>query len=416
MNKNTAPLTKNTAPLIKNTTPLIKGTTRLDGHILTPHGFVRGTIEFDANDANDASDANTTSNAIRGGAIVNIAGEAVSAAAVQDSTLPIILPGFIDLHVHGGGGRDMMEGGDAALSITQKHAQHGTTSLLATTMTAPMDDLKTAFEGLAPFYRHKHQHAARLLGIHLEGPYINAGKLGAQPDFARPVAVAELKQLNDIAPIRLITLAPEVPGNMELIESLCAAGYIVQLGHTAGSYEDGVAAMARGAKGFTHLFNAMTGMHHRKPGMAGAALAHAEYAEIIPDMLHVHPGAIKVALRSIPRLFCVTDSTSATGMPDGEYRLGRNTVMKCLGGVRLADGTLAGSTLTMDQALRNLVNVLGLDLAEASQRVSTHAADYLQLTDRGRLIPGAWADLVVLNRDLMLSAVYVEGVAVADIA
>ena len=146
--------------------------------------------------------------------------------------------------------------------------------------------------------------------------------------------------------------------------------------------------------------------------MAGAALAHAEFAEIIPDMLHVHPGAIHVALRAIPRLFCVTDSTSATGMPDGEYRLGRNTVTKCLGGVRLADGTLAGSTLTMDQALRNLVNEIGLDLQEASQRVSTHAADYLGITDRGRLVPGAWADVVVLDRDLMLGDVYAEGVAI----
>ena len=368
---------------------------KLDGHILTPAGFVRGVMEF-----------------AESGKITRITGDAMSMAAVRDSNVPIILPGFMDLHVHGGGGRDIMEGGDAAVSITKQHAQHGTTSLLATTMTAPMSDLKTAFEGLTPFYKSRPQNGARILGVHLEGPYINAGQLGAQPDFARPVAVGELRQLNDIAPIRLITLAPEVPGNMEMIEPLCAAGYIVQIGHTAGSYEDGVAALARGAAGFTHLFNAMTGMHHRRPGMAGAALAHAEFAEIIPDMLHVHPGAIHVALRAIPRLFCVTDSTSATGMPDGEYRLGRNTVTKCLGGVRLADGTLAGSTLTMDQALRNLVNEIGLDLQEASQRVSTHAADYLGITDRGRLVPGAWADVVVLDRDLMLGDVYAEGVAI----
>ncbi len=368
---------------------------KLDGHILTPTGFVRGAMEF-----------------AESGKITRITGDTTTIASVRDATLPIILPGFIDLHVHGGGGRDMMEGGDAAVGIAQKHVQHGTTSLLATTMTAPMSDLNTAFKGLAPFYKTRPQNGARILGVHLEGPYINAGQLGAQPDFARPVSLDELKQLNDIAPIRLITLAPEVPGNMEMIEPLCAVGYIVQIGHTAGSYEDGVAAMARGAAGFTHLFNAMTGMHHRRPGMAGAALAHAEFAEIIPDMLHVHPGAIHVALRAIPRLFCVTDSTSATGMPDGEYRLGRNTVMKCLGGVRLADGTLAGSTLTMDQALRNLVNEIGLDLQEASQRVSTHAADYLGVADRGRLVAGAWADVVVLDRDLMLDEVYAEGVAI----
>ena len=126
----------------------------------------------------------------------------------------------------------------------------------------------------------------------------------------------------------------------------------------------------------------------------------------------MHPGAIRVALRSIPCLYCVTDSTAATGMPDGDYRLGRHTVTKCLGGVRLADGTLAGSTLTMDQALRNLATTLGLSLAESSRRVSTHAADYLGLADRGRLAPGAWGDVVVLDRELQLTAVYAEGARV----
>src|SRR5215212_3663851 len=156
----------------------------------------------------------------------------------------------------------------------------------------------------------------------------------------------------------------------------------------------------------------MTPLHHRMPGMVGAALAHAQHAEIIPDLLHVHPGAIRAALRAIPKLYCVTDSTAATGMPDGEYRLGRQVVTKCLGGVRLADGTLAGSTLTMDQALRNLVDELGLDLLDASRRVSTHAADYLGVSERGRLAPGAWADVVVLDRDLQLTDVYVEGASI----
>jgi N-acetylglucosamine-6-phosphate deacetylase len=177
-----------------------------------------------------------------------------------------------------------------------------------------------------------------------------------------------------------------------------------------GRYEDGVEALNRGATGFTHLFNAMTGLHHREPGMVGAALAHARYAEIIPDMLHVHPGALRAALRAIPCLYCVTDSTAATGMPDGEYMLGRQTVTKCLGGVRLSDGTLAGSTLTMDKALRNLVDTIGMTLREASQRVSTHAADFMGLADRGRLSVGASADMAVLDRDLKLDSVIVEGV------
>jgi len=221
----------------------------------------------------------------------------------------------------------------------------------------------------------------------------------------------DVSRLNAIAPIRLITVAPEIGQNLTLIRALSALGMKVQLGHTLGTYEEAVAALANGASGFTHLFNAMSRLDHRAPGMVGAALAHASYSEIIPDLLHVHPGAIRAAMRAIPHLYCVTDSTAASGMPDGEYMLGRQVVHKCMGGVRLADGTLAGSTLTMDQALRNLV-AIGLDLADASQRVSTFAANYLGLTERGRLQQHCFADLVVLDRDLNLTAVYVEGVKI----
>jgi N-acetylglucosamine-6-phosphate deacetylase len=301
-----------------------------------------------------------------------------------------------------------MEGGGAIDRIARLHARHGTTSLLATTMTAPLPEVQAALRALAPACASRAASTARVLGVHLEGPYINPGKLGAQPDFARSAAIGEIHELHALAPIRLITLAPELPGNLDIIVELRAAGFQIQIGHTLGSYEDGVAALERGAGGFTHLLNAMSGIHHRAPGMVGAALAHARYAEIIPDLLHVHPGAIHAALRAIPGLFCVTDSTAASGMPDGEYRLGRHRVTKCLGGVRLADGTLAGSTLTMDQALRNLVTI-GIGLEEASRRVSTYAAEYLGLRDCGRLAEGARADLVLLDRELRLQRVFVEG-------
>jgi N-acetylglucosamine-6-phosphate deacetylase len=365
---------------------------QIHGNILTPQGFVRGVIEFGAD-----------------GRVARLQGELVDEREVRDSTEPMLLPGFIDPHVHGGGGHDIMEGGDALLRVSELHARHGTTSLLATTMTAPMADLDAAFAAMHTVGSKRSTKGARVLGVHLEGPYISQEKLGAQPDFARPMVVDELQRWHSLFPIRLITLAPEVPGNMDVIESLCAAGFRVQIGHSMGSYEDGKQALAKGAGGFTHLFNAMTGLHHRTPGMVGAALAHAQYAEIIPDLIHVHPGAIRVALRAIPNLYCVTDSTAASGMPDGEYRLGRHTVTKCLGGVRLADGTLAGSTLTMDQALRNLVDGMGLSLADASRRVSTHAADYLGVSDRGRLTMGAWGDAVLLDRDLKLVDVIIEG-------
>jgi N-acetylglucosamine-6-phosphate deacetylase len=362
----------------------------LQGHILTPQGWVRGQL------------------AHAQGRIVAIRGEPVDRLTVAQSGLPRLLPGFVDLHVHGGGGHDTMGGGDAALQMARTHARHGTTALLATTMTAPRSEIEVALRALAPFVTTRPRGAARLLGVHLEGPYINPGKLGAQPDFATTATLQEVLALHALAPVKLITIAPEIPGHLALIVALREHGFVVQIGHSAGTYEDGVAALQAGASGFTHLFNAMTGLHQRAPGMAGAALAHAERAEIIPDLLHVHPGAIRAALRCIPGLYCVTDATAATGMPDGEYRLGRHTVTKCLGGVRLADGTLAGSTLTMDQALRNLVG-LGLPLAEASHRTSTLAAEHLGLADRGRLAPGAWADVVVLDRDLQLTGVVVEG-------
>lgn len=362
----------------------------LQGHILTPQGWVKGGLR------------------LADGRIVAITGEPVDEGVVTHSALPRLLPGFVDLHVHGGGGHDTMSGGDATLQMARSHARHGTTALLATTMTAPREEIEAALRALAPFVATRPRGAARLLGVHLEGPYINPGKLGAQPDFATTATLDEVLALHVLAPLKLITIAPEVPGHLALIVALREHGFVVQIGHSAGSYEDGVAALHAGASGFTHLFNAMTGLHHRAPGMAGAALAHAERAEIIPDLLHVHPGAIRAALRCIPGLYCVTDATAATGMPDGDYRLGRHTVTKCLGGVRLADGTLAGSTLTMDQALRNLVG-LGLTLAEASRRTSTLAAEHLRLADRGRLQAGAWADVVVLDRDLQLTGVIVEG-------
>ncbi len=364
---------------------------RLEGDIVTPQGVVHGHLDVEQ------------------GRIAAVTGTPIAVDRAGEGGRPILLPGFVDIHVHGGGGRDTMEGGDAITTIARRHVRHGTTSLLATTMTAPIADIEAALKALGPICRERAVQSARVLGVHLEGPYISPGRLGAQPAHAIPATLAEVQRLNEYAPIKVLTLAPEMPGHLALIGPLRDAGIRVQIGHSNGTYDDGVAALRAGAAGFTHLFNAMTGLHHREPGMVGAALAHGEHAELIPDLLHVHPGAIRAALRCIPGLFCVTDSTAAAGMPDGEYRLGEHTVQKCLGGVRLADGTLAGSALTMDQALRNLVQTLGLELTDAARRVSTAAAEYLGLTDRGRLSAGAWADVVVMDAQLQLRRVFVEG-------
>ena len=369
--------------------------TALEGHVLTPDGFIKGRLTFD------------------GGRIAALTGSHVDESAVRESALPVMIPGFIDLHVHGGGGVDVMDGGDAALHIARTHVCTGTTMMLATTMTAPASDLSAAFSGVAKAIAtaSSERAVAHIFGVHLEGPYISDERLGAQPNFTRRLAMDEFQSLNAISPIRLVTLAPESSGNLEAIPALVAAGYKVQLGHSNASYEQTKAALEAGAAGFTHLYNAMSALHHRQPGMVGAALAHADHAEIIVDLLHVHPGAIRAAMRSIAGLYCVTDSTAAAGMPDGDYLLGRQRVMRCMGGVRLADGTLAGSVLTMDQAFRNLVEHLGLSLAEASRRTSTFAADYIGAPGRGRLTTGAFADVVVLDRDLKVTGVFAAGVA-----
>jgi N-acetylglucosamine-6-phosphate deacetylase len=320
-----------------------------------------------------------------------------------------ILPGFIDLHVHGGAGIDIMQGGDSSLAVARMHARHGTTSMLGTTMTASESAITNALRGLATTIQERASGSARLLGVHLEGPFISVKRLGAQPvEQVRNATLELVQRFHALAPIKVLTLAPEVDDHLALIPQLCAMGIRVQIGHSAGSYDDGVAAIKAGVSGFTHLFNGMTRLDHQEPGMVGAALAHAEFSELIPDLHHVQPGAIRAAMRAIPRLYCVTDATAATGMPDGEYALGSQSVFKCLGCVRLATGSLAGSALTMDKALSNLLSI-GCDLNDASRRLSQYPAEYLGLTDRGRLQSGAWSDIVVLNEQYEVMQVFVEG-------
>lgn len=359
----------------------------LSGRMLTPAGWMDGELRVGSD-----------------GRIATLEGSMSPPAPPPRCYL---LPGFIDLHVHGGGGADIMEGDEAALRVSGSHAAFGTTSLLATTTTAPLAELERVLRDLGQAMAGP-RHGARILGVHLEGPYLNPDKLGAQPSGAVAAAISEIEQLRALAPLKIVTLAPEMEGHLEIIRQLSAEGIRVQLGHSLCGYEQAVQALEEGASGFTHLFNAMSGMHHREPGIVGAALAHAEYAELIPDLLHVHPGAIRVALRAIPRLYGVTDATAAAGMPDGEYRLGERRVFRCNNGVRLSDGTLAGSALTMDQALRNLV-ALGMPIASASERLSRYPAEYLGIADRGRLEAGAWADIVVLDRDLRVLRVFIEG-------
>ncbi|WP_029040412.1 N-acetylglucosamine-6-phosphate deacetylase [Cucumibacter marinus] len=320
----------------------------------------------------------------------------------------LIVPGFIDLHCHGGGGADVMEGAESVKRMAEVHTRHGTTSLLATTMTDSVEAVESALNGIGAAMNVAQPGSAAVLGVHLEGPFISPDKLGAQPDAAIPGDLDLIKRWMALAPIRVVTCAPEADPEGTLTAFLNRSGVRVQIGHSDCSYETAARCFESGRHGVTHMFNAMSALNHRAPGVAGAALAHAEFAELIPDLLHVHPGAIRAALRAIPQLYAVTDATPAAGMPDGDFRLGTQLVRKCGNGVRLADGTLAGSSLTMIDAFRNLVSI-GMNVAEAARRCSTIPADYLGLTDRGRLCAGAVADLLVLGEDLTLQQVCVAG-------
>lgn len=355
----------------------------LEGRILAPEGFVRGRILFDER-------------------ILAIEPD----PAAPDA--PIVLPGFVDLHVHGGGGHEVMEGEAGIRRMAAFHLRHGTTSLLATSVTAPAEDLVRVAEAVAAVVRRPGAEEARVLGLHLEGPFISPQALGAQPPYAIPPDFALVDRIFATGTLRVVTLAPEIDPDLQLVRRLAAAGVRVQIGHTRCSYAQAVAALDAGASGFTHLFNAMSGLAHREPGAVAAALAHGLRAEIIPDLQHVAPGAILAARRAIPGLYGVTDAVAAAGMPDGPCRLGAHTVHKRGGRVELGDGTLAGSVLTMDRALRNLV-AIGLPLDEAARRLSTLPADYLGLSDIGRLAPGACADFVVLDGGLDILAVFRAG-------
>jgi|TARA_Y100000588_G_scaffold385438_1_gene478816 N-acetylglucosamine-6-phosphate deacetylase len=353
------------------------------GQILTPDGWVEGTIQFDKK--------------------IN----SISESGRENSGL-IVLPGFVDLHVPGGGGGDVMRGEDDLRLCASLHASHGTTSFLATTITAPEKEIILAAKAIDAVSSNRHKNEARILGVHMEGPYLNSEMLGAQPPFSQSPDLKFIEDLLKCANVKLVTLAPECDPGHILIKELVSRGILVQVGHSNASYEEIKSAIKDGVGGFTHLYNAMSPLHHREPGVVGAALAHGTAAALIPDLIHVKEGAIHAALRSLPDLYFVTDATSAAGMPDGDYTLGRNKVTKRGDGVFFENQILAGSALTMDKAFRNLLSI-GIDVKEASRRLSTIPADLIGAKDRGRLEKGASADFVILNEHLDVVEVIVEG-------
>ena len=332
------------------------------------------------------------------------------------------IPGFIDVHIHGAGGRDFMEGNDDALStVTSRVASFGTTSLLATTITAGADDTCRAVEGMAKYITTQHASAqprAEILGIHFEGPFLSKERRGAQPaEFLQLPSAEFLQRLLHAASgnARILTIAPELLGAMPCIDAARSLGMVVSIGHTDATYEQARAAVAHGAHHATHVYNAMRPFSHRDPGVIGAVLTTPELtAELIADGVHVDEIAMKVLLQAkgAGGVVLISDGISATGMPDGQYMLGDVHVTVSGGICRTPEGRLAGSTLTLDRALRNVVK-LGVPLASAVQMLTLNPATVLGIEfKKGALRTGADADIVLLNDALGITQVYTRGLPV----
>ena len=333
-----------------------------------------------------------------------------------------LLPGFIDVHIHGSGGTDVMDATPESLETMSRFlVRHGVTGFYATTVTATREATLAAVENAARHVESSRSEngeagaaGARVLGVHLEGPFLSASFPGAQnPAHIRPPAATEFEELLGAGPVRMITLAPEVAGADALIGMAAAAGVRVVLGHTAATFEEATSAIEAGVSQATHTYNAMSGLHHRRPGALGATLSDDRiYAQLIADGIHVHPAAMRILGRckGPARTLLISDAIGAAGMAEGRYEMGRLPVIVKDGACRLEDGTLAGSVLTMDAALRNFMAATGWPLVQAWPATSLSQAQAMGI-DRevGRIRRGARADLVLLDGKAQVAATVVGG-------
>ncbi len=338
----------------------------------------------------------------------------------------VVAAGFIDVHVHGGGGAQFSgdsedEVTEAAYAVARLHARHGTTSLLATTVSESPERLRKAMRGLAAAIASPREDGARIEGIHLEGPFLAASKVGAQdPEAVRLPDPAELASLQEISggAIRMVTLAPELPGAIDLVREALALGIRASVGHTAATYEQVQAAFEAGASHATHLFNAMAPLHHRRPGPVAAALLDDRVTlELIADLEHVHPAVLDLVGRVAGERVClVSDGVAAIGLDDGGYRLGRLGVELQGSRVFVAGHpeTLAGSVLTIERAVANMLSSTRLQPRGVLAAAAATPARAAGLERRGELAPGLPADLVILEPDWSVAATLVGGRPVWD--
>jgi len=331
-----------------------------------------------------------------------------------DANSQALLPGFIDLHVHGAVGYEAMDASLIGLQeMARFYVQHGVTGFLPTTWTANRQATQAVVD-LVQTLRGPLDGGASVLGVHLEGPYLNPIRCGAQDTTQiRRATKAEALEFLDSGVVRLVALAPEFLENLWLVDECSQRGIRVAAGHTAATFAEMKTAVEHGVQQVTHCFNAMTGFSHREPGTVGAALALPEiHCEMIADNIHVHPAAQKilVAAKGPTGVILITDAVRGAGLPDGEYSLGdRKTTIRD-GAVRLPDGTLAGSVLTMDLALRNIIQSTGLSLEEAWPMSSLNAARAIGVSaSKGSLEIGKDADLVIIDNNFKVQLTMVAG-------
>ena len=344
-------------------------------------------------------------------------GDGLAGEKIELTDNAIVVPGFIDEHIHGASGSDGMDGTTNDIStIANTLVKEGTTAFLVTTMTQSVDNIRKALNAVNEYIDGRFDTSAQVLGVHLEGPFISTKHVGAQPiEYVQAPSVEAFKVFEKAAGghIRIVTLAPEVDGAEELIKYLKEKGIVTSMGHTDATFEDVEKAKDLGATNITHTFNAQTPLHHRKAGVVGAALFdNGLIAELICDTIHVSVPAMKLLVKCKPsdKVVLITDSMRAKWLPDGISELGGQTVIVKNGEARLENGALAGSVLKMNEAVKNMVEKVGVDFCTAVDFATANPAKSLGLyAERGSIAVGKRADFAVLDEKFNVLATFVGG-------
>ncbi len=360
-------------------------------------------------------------------------GKILAAGSAESVTIPqgfrevpldglMIAPGFIDQHVHGGGGAAVMEGTAAKLiEVARFHVTHGTTTFLASVISSTPERLEAVAKAYAGMSQKAYK-GARCLGLHLEGPFlspkyngIHSGGALREPDLEE---VLTLHRLSDFG-IKMVTLAPELPGALELAASLADKGILCAIGHSDADFETTITAITNGFSSITHCFNQLRPFHHREPGVLGAALLRPELTvELIADGIHLHPAALELVLKAKgpEKIILVSDAMPPTGMPNGKYHSSEGELTLHKGSLTNPDGKLAGSAVTLEKAVKNFIDFTGCEVTDAIRMATYNPARYLGINKRkGSLYPGKDADLIALTPDLDVVMTMVEGEVISGL-